>query len=188
LVCIDPDLEEPPAGRWSCPHCESEGIEATAEEHNEEEADKAKKGENMEYCRVCLDGGGLLLCCDSCPSSYHFYCIVPAVKEVPEGEWNCSRCTVAAPPYQPQKILSWRWVETPKDPEIEEAIVRQANEPPKPPPEPPKEGEPPAPTEQEQKPWIPPPGKHPPRRHRELFVKWKYLSYWHCEWVNELQV
>lgn len=25
-----------------------------------------------------------------------------------------------------------------------------------------------------------------PRRERELFVKWKYMSYWHCEWVNEV--
>ncbi|KHN80803.1 Chromodomain-helicase-DNA-binding protein 3 [Toxocara canis] len=25
-----------------------------------------------------------------------------------------------------------------------------------------------------------------PRKERELFVKWKYMSYWHCEWVNEM--
>jgi hypothetical protein len=25
LVCFDPELEEAPEGRWSCPHCESEG-------------------------------------------------------------------------------------------------------------------------------------------------------------------
>ena len=23
---------------------------------------------------------------------------------------------------------------------------------------------------------------------REFFVKWHELSYWHCEWVSELQV
>ena len=28
----------------------------------------------------------------------------------------------------------------------------------------------------------------PPRKERELFVKWKYMSYWHCEWVNEMVI
>lgn len=25
-----------------------------------------------------------------------------------------------------------------------------------------------------------------PRREREFFIKWKYMSYWHCGWVPEL--
>jgi chromodomain-helicase-DNA-binding protein 4 len=25
LVCLEPELEEAPEGRWSCPHCEGEG-------------------------------------------------------------------------------------------------------------------------------------------------------------------
>merc|ERR1711911_330742 len=29
LVCFDPELEEAPEGRWSCPHCEGEGITAS---------------------------------------------------------------------------------------------------------------------------------------------------------------
>ncbi|KAK6045715.1 chromo' (CHRromatin Organization MOdifier) domain protein [Cooperia oncophora] len=24
-----------------------------------------------------------------------------------------------------------------------------------------------------------------PRREREFFIKWRYMSYWHCEWVSE---
>jgi hypothetical protein len=28
--------------------------------------------------------------------------------------------------------------------------------------------------------------KMAPRREREFFVKWKYLSYWHCSWVSEM--
>jgi hypothetical protein len=27
LVCLEPELEETPEGKWSCPHCENEGIE-----------------------------------------------------------------------------------------------------------------------------------------------------------------
>ena len=26
LVCLEPELEETPEGKWSCPHCEGEGI------------------------------------------------------------------------------------------------------------------------------------------------------------------
>lgn len=25
LVCLEPELEETPEGKWSCPHCEGEG-------------------------------------------------------------------------------------------------------------------------------------------------------------------
>lgn len=25
LVCLEPELDEAPEGKWSCPHCESEG-------------------------------------------------------------------------------------------------------------------------------------------------------------------
>lgn len=58
------------------------------------EADAAgAKGENMEFCRNC-GGGGSLLCCDGCPSSYHPYCVNPPLTAVPEGEWHCPRCLV----------------------------------------------------------------------------------------------
>lgn len=40
LVCLDPELEETPEGKWSCPHCEGEGIQ-------EQEDD-----EHMEFCRL----------------------------------------------------------------------------------------------------------------------------------------
>jgi hypothetical protein len=38
-VCLDPELEETPEGKWSCPHCEGEGIQ-------EQDDD-----EHMEFCR-----------------------------------------------------------------------------------------------------------------------------------------
>lgn len=47
MVCLDPDMEEAPEGRWSCPSCESAGIQF-------KEEDEEKKGTiNMEYCRIC---------------------------------------------------------------------------------------------------------------------------------------
>lgn len=32
------------------------------------------------------------------------------------------------------------------------------------------------------------PKKKPRQRTREYFVKWADMSYWHCDWVSELQV
>jgi chromodomain-helicase-DNA-binding protein 4 len=70
LVCLDPELEETPEGKWSCPTCEADGgiIEEDDDEHNE-------------YCRICKDGGELL-CCDMCPSAYHTFCLDPPLSEV----------------------------------------------------------------------------------------------------------
>ena len=88
LVCVDPDAEEPPEGRWSCPKCEADGPPPKAPKIVEEE-----RRDNMEECRGCGGGCGLL-CCDGCPSSYHPYCLDPPLEEIPEGEWLCPRCTV----------------------------------------------------------------------------------------------
>lgn len=78
---------------------EKEGIQWEArEEVSEGEDDNGDMGEleddhHMEFCRVCKDGGELL-CCDSCPSSYHIHCLNPPLPEIPNGEWICPRCTV----------------------------------------------------------------------------------------------
>uniref|UniRef100_T1JDG0 Uncharacterized protein n=1 Tax=Strigamia maritima TaxID=126957 RepID=T1JDG0_STRMM len=163
LVCLDPELEEAPEGKWSCPHCEGEGIQ-------EQEED-----DHMEFCRVCKDGGELL-CCDSCPSAYHTHCLNPPLKQIPDGEWHCPRCSVSSqqPFAEPlkgkvSKILTWRWAQNYK---IEEV---------------PKEGEP------ENKDDIPAAqpstSKKPqPKPQREFFIKWHEMSYWHCSWISELQL
>lgn len=82
LVCLEPELEETPEGKWSCPHCEAEG--------NTEQDDD----EHQEFCRVCKDGGELL-CCDSCPSAYHTFCLNPPLTDIPDGDWKCPRCSVS---------------------------------------------------------------------------------------------
>ncbi|XP_013407633.1 chromodomain-helicase-DNA-binding protein 4 isoform X2 [Lingula anatina] len=101
LVCLDPELEEAPEGKWSCPHCEAEG------------AQEQEEDEHMEFCRACKDGGDLL-CCDSCPSAYHMHCLNPPMKEIPDGEWHCPRCGCEPLKGKVQKVLTWRWVEPPK--------------------------------------------------------------------------
>ncbi|XP_069984157.1 chromodomain-helicase-DNA-binding protein Mi-2 homolog isoform X8 [Penaeus vannamei] len=108
LVCLEPELEEAPEGKWSCPTCESEGVK--------------EEDEHMEYCKVCKDGGELL-CCDSCVNAYHTYCLSPPLFEVPEGEWTCQRCACEPLPGKVQKILFWRYVDPPKPPENWKEIV-----------------------------------------------------------------
>ncbi|XP_028281494.1 chromodomain-helicase-DNA-binding protein 4a isoform X3 [Parambassis ranga] len=168
MVCLDPDMEKAPEGTWSCPHCEKEGIQWEArEEASEGEEDNGEAGEmeeddhHMEFCRVCKDGGELL-CCDSCPSSYHIHCLNPPLPEIPNGEWICPRCTCPPMKGKVQKILTWRW------------------------------GDPPPPTPVPRPPDLPADAPDPAplagRPEREFFAKWSNMSYWHCSWVTELQL
>uniref|UniRef100_A0A452GSF4 Uncharacterized protein n=1 Tax=Gopherus agassizii TaxID=38772 RepID=A0A452GSF4_9SAUR len=165
LVCLDPELEKAPEGKWSCPHCEKEGIQwepKEEEEEEEEEGGEEEEDDHMEFCRACKDGGELL-CCDTCPSSYHLHCLNPPLPEIPNGEWLCPRCTCPPLKGKVQRILHWVWREPPAPflsglhpPDLELSV----------PPPKPLEG-------------IP---------EREFFVKWAGLSYWHCSWVKELQL
>uniref|UniRef100_A0A8B9HHW9 Chromodomain helicase DNA binding protein 3 n=1 Tax=Astyanax mexicanus TaxID=7994 RepID=A0A8B9HHW9_ASTMX len=177
LVCLEPELEKAPEGKWSCPHCEKEGIQWEAKEEEfeefEEECDdgvvadagpgggEEEEDDHMEFCRVCKDGGELL-CCDSCPSSYHIHCLNPPLPEIPNGEWLCPRCTCPPIKGRVQRILHWRW-----------------GEPPPPVPVPPPPDAPPD---------VPPPPPMKGRPEREFFVKLTAQSYWHCTWITELQL
>ncbi|KAK0409561.1 hypothetical protein QR680_004620 [Steinernema hermaphroditum] len=149
-------------------------------DYNEDVDMEEAKKENTDCCRVCKDVGHLLYC-DNCPSSYHAYCVTPPLDSIPEDEWSCPRCQLEEPPNKSEKILSWRWVtiEHPEPYDMREisetslpdvAKISQLGE---------------LSDEQKQR-MLRPPRKLPPRKEREFFVKWKYVSYWHCEWVPEI--
>nr|XP_057909683.1 chromodomain-helicase-DNA-binding protein 4 isoform X2 [Doryrhamphus excisus] len=172
MVCLDPDMEKAPEGKWSCPHCEKEGIQwearedlsdAEVEDEDDRQDDGAEEEDDhhIEYCRVCKDGGELL-CCDTCPSSYHIHCLNPPLPEIPNGEWICPRCKCPQMKGKVQKVITWRWGELPAP----MPVPRPADLPADAPDPPPLVG----------------------RREREFFVKWCNLSYWHCSWVLELQL
>ncbi|KAM7377244.1 hypothetical protein PAMA_013841 [Pampus argenteus] len=180
LVCLEPELDKAPEGKWSCPHCEKEGIQWEAkdedfEDFEEDSEDRVisevgaglptgveeEDDDHMEFCRVCKDGGELL-CCDTCTSSYHIHCLNPPLPEIPNGEWLCPRCTCPQIKGRVQKILHWRWGEPP--PPIPVPLAPDA------PPDAP----------------LPPPMKG--RAEREFFVKFTGQSYWHCTWITELQL
>uniref|UniRef100_A0A8D3E3H0 Chromodomain helicase DNA binding protein 3 n=1 Tax=Scophthalmus maximus TaxID=52904 RepID=A0A8D3E3H0_SCOMX len=166
LVCLEPELDKAPEGKWSCPHCEKEGIQWEAkdeefEDFEEDSEDREEDDDHMEFCRVCKDGGELL-CCDTCTSSYHIHCLNPPLPEIPNGEWLCPRCTCPPIKGRVQKILHWHW-----------------GEPPPPIPVPPAPDAPPD---------APPPPPMKGRAEREFFVKLVAQSYWHCTWITELQL
>nr|XP_033778251.1 chromodomain-helicase-DNA-binding protein 5 isoform X9 [Geotrypetes seraphini] len=165
LVCLDPELEKAPEGKWSCPHCEKEGIQWEPKEEDEDEEEVGEEEEeeddHMEFCRICKDGGELL-CCDTCPSSYHLHCLNPPLPEIPNGEWLCPRCTCPPLTGKVQRILHWVWREPP----------------------PPFSSGSPADCDTT----APPPKPLEGIPEREFFVKWAGLSYWHCSWIKELQL
>ncbi|XP_039387365.1 chromodomain-helicase-DNA-binding protein 4 isoform X4 [Mauremys reevesii] len=170
MVCLDPDMEKAPEGKWSCPHCEKEGIQWEAKEDNSEGEEiledvvgdpEEEDDHHMEFCRVCKDGGELL-CCDACPSSYHIHCLNPPLPEIPNGEWLCPRCTCPSLKGKVQKILIWKWGQPP----LPTPVPRPADADPNTPSPKPLEGRP----------------------ERQFFVKWQGMSYWHCSWVSELQL
>uniref|UniRef100_A0A8C8JYH8 DNA helicase n=1 Tax=Oncorhynchus tshawytscha TaxID=74940 RepID=A0A8C8JYH8_ONCTS len=162
LVCLEPELEKAPEGKWSCPHCEKEGIQWEAKDEDfeefEEERLEEEEDEHMEFCRVCKDGGELL-CCDTCPSSYHIHCLNPPLPEIPNGEWLCPRCTVS------HVCLFLLCVER-FDSILHFRLL------------------PPVSCHQRQGTEDPPLG----RAEREFFVKLVGQSYWHCTWITELQL
>lgn len=118
--------------------------------------------------------------CETCPNSYHAYCLTPPLTELPPVDeetnrfnWNCPRCLLVEPNNKVEKILSWRFVEIkyPEPADPEDLL---------------KEGETEASIDEERRYrlMLQPPTAMPPRRERELFIKWKYMSYWHCAWVS----
>ncbi len=45
-------------------------------------------------CTLCgtSENDDQLLFCDDCDRGYHMYCLVPPIKEPPEGSWSCKLC------------------------------------------------------------------------------------------------
>lgn len=49
---------------------------------------------DLVVCLVCGSGGeeDRLLLCDGCDDSYHTFCLIPPLHDVPKGDWRCPKC------------------------------------------------------------------------------------------------
>lgn len=95
------------------PHLQQGGpdkdIESSYSSFDEESIDMAqnrkkkvapKKQEKLEdkieliKCLNCKRGDdeAFILLCDGCDDSYHTFCLIPALKEIPKGDWRCPKC------------------------------------------------------------------------------------------------
>lgn len=47
-------------------------------------------------CHICKRGDGeeAMLLCDGCDDSYHTFCLMPPLTDIPKGEWRCPKCVV----------------------------------------------------------------------------------------------
>ncbi|KAI6178175.1 hypothetical protein M3Y98_00472300 [Aphelenchoides besseyi] len=170
LACLDSNMNEVPEGLWLCKTCVENGVELP------ESDEQIGTPKNMDTCLICKEGG-FLLCCDTCPNSFHAYCLDPPLTKLPptDENWSCVRCLAPQPKNRPEKYICWRWkyCEYP-DPVPEEDHL--------------KDGEDLDSVEPERyaRLMLRPMRKMEARKERELFVKWKNMSYWHCEWVPEM--
>uniref|UniRef100_A0A671LNA1 [histone H3]-trimethyl-L-lysine(4) demethylase n=1 Tax=Sinocyclocheilus anshuiensis TaxID=1608454 RepID=A0A671LNA1_9TELE len=60
---------------------------------------KPEPGEHLTFmdlyvCLVCGKGNDedRLLLCDGCDDSYHTFCLIPPLSDVPRGDWRCPKC------------------------------------------------------------------------------------------------
>ncbi|XP_051974150.1 lysine-specific demethylase 5A-like [Xyrauchen texanus] len=49
---------------------------------------------DMYMCMACGQGNEeeRLLLCDGCDDSYHTFCLIPPLQDVPKGDWRCPKC------------------------------------------------------------------------------------------------
>uniref|UniRef100_A0A8C9ZGS1 [histone H3]-trimethyl-L-lysine(4) demethylase n=1 Tax=Sander lucioperca TaxID=283035 RepID=A0A8C9ZGS1_SANLU len=53
-----------------------------------------KQAVDLVVCLVCGSGGDeeRLLLCDGCDDSYHTFCLIPPLPDIPKGDWRCPKC------------------------------------------------------------------------------------------------
>eukprot|EP00536_Pseudo-nitzschia_multiseries_P006512 jgi/Psemu1/239446/estExt_Genewise1.C_1390071 len=58
----------------------------------DEREEKARQATHVvDRCAICGEGGSLLIC-DGCESEWHMGCAKPALKTIPDGDWECDIC------------------------------------------------------------------------------------------------
>lgn len=49
---------------------------------------------DLYVCFICGSGSDedRLLLCDGCDDSYHTFCLIPPLNDIPKGDWRCPKC------------------------------------------------------------------------------------------------
>ncbi|XP_015442054.1 lysine-specific demethylase 5B isoform X1 [Pteropus alecto] len=71
--------------------------ELTVESEREKPKSRPKKttsAVDLYVCLLCGSGSDedRLLLCDGCDDSYHTFCLIPPLHDVPKGDWRCPKC------------------------------------------------------------------------------------------------
>ncbi|CAL8376327.1 unnamed protein product, partial [Gadus morhua 'NCC'] len=202
LVCLEPELEKAPEGKWSCPHCEKEGIQWEAKDEDFEEFEEECGEDRMaapppppppppsSVPVATVPGGGAgpveeeeedddddddhMEFCRVCKDGGELLC--------------CDACTSSYhihclnPPLPHIPNGEWlcpRCLCPPITGRVQKILHWRWGEPP-----PPTAVAPPP----DAAPDAPPPPPMKGRSEREFFVKLTGQSYWHCTWITELQL
>jgi hypothetical protein len=83
-----PSIRKPPSSQPLPPQTQ----ELTLEVQGNNET-TSSRDPNEDFCRFCK-AAGELICCERCPSAWHFYCLTPPLKDTPTGIWFCPLCDV----------------------------------------------------------------------------------------------
>ncbi|KAL8053547.1 hypothetical protein ABFS82_05G079300 [Erythranthe guttata] len=67
-------------------------VELKEDDSLDQRSGKRKGNDGYYYECVVCELGGELLCCDTCPRTYHLQCLDPALKNIPNGKWECPTC------------------------------------------------------------------------------------------------
>jgi len=98
LQCLKPPLQQAPVGKWCCPECIHERKSRRATLLRRRRACLASgKPRSLDSrvgarCFECVQSGGQLLSCSTCPMTYHLQCLNPTLSEQPSGPWDCPLC------------------------------------------------------------------------------------------------
>ncbi|XP_048409588.1 lysine-specific demethylase 5B-like isoform X3 [Stegostoma tigrinum] len=99
-----------PKTRSGSMKCESEkynmhGMKKEGSENRSTDSERARPLRNnrnmttsnivdLYVCLICGQGNeeDRLLLCDGCDDSYHTFCLIPPLQDVPKGDWRCPKC------------------------------------------------------------------------------------------------
>ncbi|XP_039605355.1 lysine-specific demethylase 5B-like isoform X2 [Polypterus senegalus] len=78
------------------PLVKQEPIETAVDQYEKPKArhKKPPPAVDLYVCLVCGSGSDedRLLLCDGCDDSYHTFCLIPPLHDVPKGDWRCPKC------------------------------------------------------------------------------------------------